>query len=42
MNMHHVIQDSLEDFLAGTIDRESRMRMETHLGECAECRQEVE
>jgi predicted anti-sigma-YlaC factor YlaD len=42
MNMHHVIQDGLEDFLAGTTDRESRVRIETHLGECAECRREVE
>jgi predicted anti-sigma-YlaC factor YlaD len=42
MNMHHAIQDGLEDFLAGTTDRESRVRIELHLSECAECRQEVE
>jgi anti-sigma factor RsiW len=42
MNMHHVMEDGLEDFLAGAADRESRIRIEAHLRECAECRQEVE
>jgi len=42
MNMHHAMEDGLEDFLAGTADRESRVRIEAHLRECAECRQEVE
>ncbi len=42
MNMHHVVQEGLEDFLAGTSDRQSLVRIEAHLKECAECRQEVE
>jgi len=42
MNMHHAIEDGLEDFLAGTADREGRVRIETHLRDCAECRREVE
>jgi len=40
--MHQTIQDGLEDFLAGTSDREGRVRIEAHLEECAECRREVE
>jgi predicted anti-sigma-YlaC factor YlaD len=39
--MHHIIQDGLEDFLAGTAGNGDRARIEAHLGECAECRQEV-
>jgi len=42
MNMHREIQDGLEDFLAGTADPNGRGRVETHLRECTECRQEVE
>ncbi len=42
MNMHHVVQDGLEDLLAGTSDRESLVRIEAHLKECAACRKEVE
>src|ERR1700676_5168446 len=42
MNMHREIQDGLEDFLAGTADPNGQIRTETHLRECAECRQEVE
>jgi predicted anti-sigma-YlaC factor YlaD len=42
MNMHREIQDGLEDFLAGTADSNGQIRVETHLRECAECRQEVE
>src|SRR5246127_4397459 len=42
MNMHREIQDDLEDFLAGTADPNGRGRVETHLRECSECRQEVE
>jgi predicted anti-sigma-YlaC factor YlaD len=41
-NMHREIQDGLEDFLAGTADPNGQIRIETHLRECAECRQEVE
>src|SRR5436853_457290 len=40
--MHQTIQDGLEDFLAGTSDREGRVRIEAHLRQCAECRREVE
>ena len=40
--MHRVIQDGLEDFLAGTADSAGRARIESHLKECAECRKEVE
>jgi predicted anti-sigma-YlaC factor YlaD len=40
--MHQTIQDGLEDFLAGTADREGRARIEAHLRGCAACRQEVE
>ena len=40
--MHQIIQDGLEDFLAGTAWREDRVRIEAHLRECAQCRQEVE
>jgi len=39
--MHQVIQDGLEDFLAGTASSADRARIESHLKECAECRQEV-
>jgi predicted anti-sigma-YlaC factor YlaD len=42
MNMHRAIQDGLEDFLSGTADPNGRARIETHLRECTECRQEVE
>jgi predicted anti-sigma-YlaC factor YlaD len=42
MNMHREIQDGLEDFLAGTANPNGRSRIETHLRECSECRQEVE
>src|SRR6266403_5490555 len=40
--MHQTIQDGLEDFLAGTAEREDRVRIEAHLRECAGCRLEVE
>jgi predicted anti-sigma-YlaC factor YlaD len=39
--MHHTIQDGLEDFLAGTAGNNDRARIEAHLADCAECRQEV-
>lgn len=42
MNMHHAMEDGLEDFLAGTADRQVSVRIEAHLKECAGCRQEVE
>jgi len=40
--MHQTIQDGLEDFLAGTAAKVERVRIESHLRECAECRQEIE
>jgi predicted anti-sigma-YlaC factor YlaD len=40
--MHREIEDGLEDFLAGTADPNGRGRVETHLRECTECRQEVD
>ena len=42
MKMHQTIQDGLEDYLAGTAGSGDRVRIEAHLRECAECRQEVE
>jgi predicted anti-sigma-YlaC factor YlaD len=39
--MHQTIQDGLEDFLAGTADIVERVRIESHLRECSECRKEV-
>jgi len=39
--MHHTIQDGLEDYLAGIAGNGERARIEAHLSECAECRQEV-
>jgi predicted anti-sigma-YlaC factor YlaD len=40
--MHQNIQDGLEDYLAGAADSIERVRIESHLRDCAECRQEVE
>lgn len=40
--MHSVIENGLEDFLAGIARREERTRIEAHLSECAACRSEVE
>jgi hypothetical protein len=40
-DMHSLIEEGLEDFLAGTACRE-RVRIEAHLNECAQCRKEVE
>jgi predicted anti-sigma-YlaC factor YlaD len=42
MNMHQPIEDDLEDFLAGTARLEVQVRIEGHLTECADCRQEVD
>jgi len=39
--MHQTIQDGLEDFLAGTAGQSERARIESHLRECAQCREEV-
>lgn len=40
--MHQTIQDGLEDYLAGTASETDRLRIETHLSDCAGCRAEVE
>jgi predicted anti-sigma-YlaC factor YlaD len=40
--MHQTIQDGLEDYLAGTAGRADRSRIEAHLVQCSECRQEVD
>jgi len=40
--MHQTVQDGLENFLADACGREDRARIEAHLRECVECRQEVE
>jgi anti-sigma factor RsiW len=39
--MHRIIQDELEEYLAGAVDGEKRKLMESHLAECAECSEEV-
>jgi len=39
--MHQPMQDGLEDYLAGAADSGNRLRIEAHLRECAECREEV-
>jgi predicted anti-sigma-YlaC factor YlaD len=39
--MHSVIENGLEDFLAGVSGGEDRVRIEAHLKECAGCRAEV-
>jgi len=40
--MHQTIQNGLEDYLAGTADSIDRDRVDAHLRDCAECRQEIE
>jgi len=40
--MHQTVQDGLEDFLAGSADRNTEMRIEAHLRQCEACRREVE
>jgi len=40
-NMHQTIQDGLEDYLAGSSGSQEKVRIESHLRECAECRQEI-
>ncbi len=40
--MHQIIQYGLEDFLAGSAGDDGRLRIEAHLQECPECRQEVQ
>ena len=40
--MHQIIQDGLEDFLAGACNRADQSRIESHLEQCGECRREVD
>jgi len=40
--MHQIIQDGLEDFLAGICNRADQARIESHLEQCDECRREVD
>jgi len=40
--MHQPIQDGLEDFLAGSASSAVRVRIEAHLRECTDCREEVD
>ena len=40
--MHQVIEQGLEDFLAGTMRDQDRTLIETHLAECSDCREQVD
>ena len=40
--MHSVVMESLEEFLAGTLEPAERHAVEAHLGDCAACREEVQ
>jgi anti-sigma factor RsiW len=39
--MHSVVMESLEEFLAGTLEPEEHRAVEGHLNDCRECREEV-
>ncbi len=39
--MHPVIQESLEEYLAGVLPPAEQRRLDAHLATCARCRQEV-
>src|SRR5580658_8204069 len=39
--MHSVVMESLEEFLAGTLEPAERQAMERHLSDCGQCREEV-
>jgi anti-sigma factor RsiW len=39
--MHAVVMESLEEFLAGTLEPLERRSVEAHLGNCAACREEL-
>jgi len=39
--MHQIIQDGLEDYLAGAASSSAGARIDAHLRECKECREEV-
>jgi len=40
--MHAVVMESLEEFLAGTLEPVERHTIEAHLGNCAACREELQ
>jgi anti-sigma factor RsiW len=40
--MHAVVMESLEEFLAGTLEPVERRTIEAHLGGCAACRDELQ
>ncbi|HJT89573.1 MAG TPA: zf-HC2 domain-containing protein [Bryobacteraceae bacterium] len=39
--MHAVVMESLEEYLAGTLEPAARRNLETHLSTCGFCREEV-
>src|SRR5580700_5152794 len=39
--MHSVVMESLEEFLAGTLEPVERQAVERHLSDCGQCREEV-
>jgi len=39
--MHSVVMESLEEFLAGTLEPVERQAVEKHLSDCGQCREEV-
>lgn len=40
--MHRVVMDSLEDYLAGTLEPVERHEIDAHLATCAACREELQ
>jgi anti-sigma factor RsiW len=40
--MHAVVMESLEEFLAGTLEPVERHSIQAHLGSCAACREELQ
>jgi anti-sigma factor RsiW len=40
--MHAVVMESLEEFLAGTLEPAERRVIEAHLGNCVTCREELQ
>src|SRR5690242_11669360 len=39
--MHAAVVESLEDYLSGSLDRAERQRIEAHLKQCEQCREEI-
>jgi anti-sigma factor RsiW len=40
--MHAVVMESLEEFLAGTLEPEESHTIQEHIGNCAACREEIQ